>query len=146
MEDDLRKKLKAGIEEEIQYYESMLKISCSEQEILKKEAYSRELIDLASEKLQLMNQIHQIGLMLAPLKVMWLKERENKKETSDEDEIDPVIGHLSKVLEELLDVDRSNTLKLAEMTGSIPEEEKPAPEIVGNIHSAAQAYRELSTK
>ena len=76
MEERLLRKLKAGLEEEIRHYESMLKISHEEQDVLKKEAYSSELISLASEKLRLMNLINQTGLMLSPLKLMWIKERE----------------------------------------------------------------------
>ena len=143
MEDQLLKKLKAGIEQEIESYESMLKISHDEQEVLKREAYSRELINLASEKLRLLNHINQIGLMLGPLKVMWIREREGSPETSTENEIDPLINRLSEVLEELVMVDKANTEKLAEMTGAVPEDE-PLP--VADHVAATEAYKNLTLK
>lgn len=143
MEDTLLKKLKAGIEEEIQHYESMLKVSREEQEVLKKEGYSRELITLASEKLRLMNQINQISLVLSPLKVMWIKERETESGPPSRDEIDPLVNQLSKVLEDLLAVDRDNTRKLAQLTGTLSVE---MPSQNADPAEAAKAYKTTSAK
>ena len=123
MEDKLLKKLKTGLEEEIKHYEIMLRVSRDEQEVLMKEGYSSELITLTSEKLRLLNQINQVALTLSPLKMMWIKERENGPGKSAENEIDPLINQLSNVLEDLLAVDRANTRKLAELTGAAADDE-----------------------
>jgi len=141
MEERLLIKLKAGLEEEIRHYESMLKISHEEQDVLRKEAYSSELISLASEKLRLMNLINQTGLMLSPLKLMWIKEREESRGSPPENEIDTLISDLSEVLEDLLAVDRANTKKLAELTSAASTDE---PSHVTDPHAATQAYKSMS--
>jgi len=110
------KKLKAGLEEEIKSYESMLRISLDERKVLQKEAYSRELVLLASEKLRLMNRINQISLLLNPLKAMWVQNREMQVQTPMEKEISPLIRRLGNVLEELFTIDGANTRKLADIT------------------------------
>lgn len=116
METELLRKLKAGLEEEIKSYKSMLKISLDEQTALQKETYSRELISLASEKLRLMNRINQISSLLNPLKAMWVQERERRSSSPMEKEIAPLISYLGNILEELLTVDSKNTRKLADLT------------------------------
>jgi hypothetical protein len=143
MEERLLKKLKAGLEDEIRHYESMLKISREEQEVLKKEAYSSELISLASEKLRLMNLINQTGLMLSPLKLLWIKEREENRGSPPESEIDTLINNLSEVLEDLLAVDRANTRKLAELTSSASTDEPPKGT---DPRAATQAYKSMSDR
>jgi len=143
MEDKLLKKLKVGLEEEIKHYETMLKVSKDEQEVLKKEGYSSELITLTSEKLRLLNQINQVALTLSPLKMMWIKERENDQVTSAENEIDPLINQLSSVLEDLLAVDRANTRKLAELTGTAADDD-----LLEEMHplASSQAPKSVSSK
>ena len=143
MEDELLRKLKTGLEEEIRHYESMLKVSRDEQDVLKNETYSSKLISLASEKLRLMNEINRIGLMLSPLKVMWIKDRESNPDSPAENEIDPLINELSEVLERLLSVDRANTKKLAELTGTESVEE---PLQVKDPLAAIKAYKDMSNK
>ncbi len=143
MEDRLLKELRTGLEEEIRHYESMLEISHEEQKVLSKEAYSSELISLASEKLRLMNLINQTGLMLSPLKLMWIKEREENHGSPPENEIDALINNLSEVLKDLLAVDRANTKKLAELTSTASAEE---PSQRTDPHAATQAYKSMSDK
>ena len=143
MVDELLRKLKTGLEEEIRHYESMLKVSRDEQDVLKNETYSSKLISLASEKLRLMNEINRIGLMLSPLKVMWIKDRESNPDSPAENEIDPLINELSEVLERLLSVDRANTKKLAELTGTESVEE---PLQVKDPLAAIKAYKDMSNK
>ncbi len=143
MEDRLLKELRTGLEEEIRHYESMLEISHEEQKVLSKEAYSSELISLASEKLRLMNLINQTGLMLSPLKLMWIKEREENHGSPPENEIDALINNLSEVLKDLLAVDRANTKKLAELTSTASTEE---PSQRTDPHAATQAYKSMSDK
>jgi hypothetical protein len=143
MEDELLKKLKNGLKEEIQNYESMLKICRDEQEVLKNEGYSHELISLASEKLRLMNRINQIGLILSPLKAMWMKEREKQADGNSQEDVEPLVTQLGNVLEELLAVDRANTKKLTELTemnSNVEPVQKPNPVEVG------KAYKSLSHK
>ncbi len=143
MEDELLRKLKTGLEEEIRHYRSMLKISHNEQDVLKNETYSNKLISLASEKLRLMNEINRVGLMLSPLKVMWIKDREIDPDSPAENDIDPLINELSEVLERVLSVDRANTKKLAELTGTESVEE-PLQE--KDPLAAIKAYKDMSKK
>ena len=116
MDIESLKKLKTGLEEEIKSYDSMLRISLKEKDVLSGENFPKELISLASKKHKLINRINAINSKIDPLKALWVQEREMLSASPMEKEIAPLISRLGNILDELMTVDRNNMKKLSDMT------------------------------
>ena len=74
MEDTLLNTLRDGLREEIAQYGQLFDLATREHEILAGETSSTELAALAAAKLNIMRDINDLTMRIAPLKVRWKQE------------------------------------------------------------------------
>ncbi|MBN1917962.1 MAG: flagellar export chaperone FlgN [Verrucomicrobia bacterium] len=122
MEHALLKRLRDGIQEEIEHYEQLLDLTTREHEILAEESYSTELATLAATKLKVMRDINDLSMRIGPLKVRWKLEvariKAEAQQRGDGEEISPLLDTLGSLLGRILDVDEENQRILSRLVHS----------------------------
>jgi len=143
MEDTLLNTLRDGLREEIAQYGQLFDLATREHEILAGETSSTELAALAAAKLNIMRDINDLTMRIAPLKVRWKLETSDEEQGPASSDIRPLLEELGTLLEKILDVDEENQRILSRLVGAA---DARAANRKLTTASAARAYDQAAAK
>jgi len=143
MEDTLLNTLRDGLREEIAQYGQLFDLATREHEILAGETSSTELAALAAAKLNIMRDINDLTMRIAPLKVRWKLETSDEEQGPASSDIRPLLEELGTLLEKILDVDEENQRILSRLVKAAGAQ---AANRSLTTASAARAYDQAAAK